>query len=121
MNVDCYTAPAACLPVASEDHAEETYEWLSKGSSRIWRGSLANNDWRHLGKGAWQPKQSAVKQNKKQRSHQPQQPRGRPPKQSGRAQPANSKRSRPSLVKDGKLLEKEIDIMGHHFASRCAP
>ena len=92
--------PPMSLLAASEEHAVETYEWLSKGSSRIWRGSLANSDWRHLGKGAWAPKQGAAKRNKKTRSQQQQQPRGRPPKH--RAQPASSKRSRPSSIKDGK-------------------
>ncbi|KAK9806214.1 hypothetical protein WJX72_005677 [[Myrmecia] bisecta] len=40
---------------ATEDE-EEVIEWLRKSSSRIWRGSMATKDWRHLGKGAWQPR-----------------------------------------------------------------
>ncbi|KAK9830353.1 hypothetical protein WJX72_011216 [[Myrmecia] bisecta] len=35
--------------------------WLPKESDRIWRGSYKGKDWRHLGDGAWEPKQKAKK------------------------------------------------------------
>ena len=31
-------------------------EWVSKRSSRIWRGSLAGEVWKYLSNGAWAPK-----------------------------------------------------------------
>eukprot|EP00879_Flechtneria_rotunda_P021054 GHRR01022180.1.p1 GENE.GHRR01022180.1~~GHRR01022180.1.p1 ORF type:complete len:273 (+),score=65.75 GHRR01022180.1:708-1526(+) len=31
--------------------------WVKKASSRVWRGSYANSDWQHLGKGAWKPRE----------------------------------------------------------------
>ncbi len=29
---------------------------MKRASSRIWRGSYKSHDWKHLGKGAWEPK-----------------------------------------------------------------
>eukprot|EP00983_Pelagomonas_calceolata_P104416 1159023-Pelagomonas_calceolata.AAC.2 len=49
--------PFAVLPSTGVNGAhKERHEWLSKGSSRLWRGSMRNSSWRHIGKGAWEPR-----------------------------------------------------------------
>lgn len=35
-------------------------EWLKKSSSRVWTGSYKSSDWKHLGKGAWEPRVKAA-------------------------------------------------------------
>ncbi len=46
-----------CVACAGVNGAhKERQEWLSKGSSRLWRGSMRNSSWRHIGKGAWEPR-----------------------------------------------------------------
>ena len=42
---------------AATDQACEKQEWVSKRSSRIWRGPLASKCWRYLADGAWVPRQ----------------------------------------------------------------
>ncbi|GFH15319.1 uncharacterized protein HaLaN_11523 [Haematococcus lacustris] len=49
------------FPGANGRRSSEIMEWMKKGSSRIWRGSLKSSHWRHLGKGAWEPKLPAKK------------------------------------------------------------
>lgn len=52
---DALRALPTC-PAGVNGRHKERKEWLSKASSRIWRGSLKSSDWRHLGKGAWAPR-----------------------------------------------------------------
>jgi len=37
---------------------EDTKEWVSKTSSRLWFGDYAMRSWKYLGKGSWRPKPS---------------------------------------------------------------
>lgn len=52
LSMVCY-----CVAYAAVDEKQDHVEWVKKSSSRIWRGSYRNGDWRHLGKGAWAPRE----------------------------------------------------------------
>jgi hypothetical protein len=58
------------LPVTAEGRGRNTYHWLSKGSTRIWRGSMAGRDWNYKGKGAWEPKTGSSRGPTTARPHQ---------------------------------------------------
>lgn len=71
------------FPAPTEDD-KEVREWVSKTSSRIWRGSLKSKDWKYLGKGAWEPRASAVKTNRaKSRAAKPKRRRPAGPRRTG--------------------------------------
>ncbi len=56
-----YFAIPSCNPfTAVEDGGKDVTQWVHKASSRIWRGSLKSRDWKYLGKGAWEPRNSGV-------------------------------------------------------------
>lgn len=46
---------------ATNKKKKDQVEWVLKTSSRIWRGSYRNGDWKHLGKGAWAPREAPSK------------------------------------------------------------
>jgi hypothetical protein len=47
----------ALAPAAITPKGRDIIEWVNKGSSRIWRGSYGTSDWKHLGRGAWEPRE----------------------------------------------------------------
>jgi hypothetical protein len=53
-------------------------EWVKRSSSRIWRGSYKMCDWRHLGKGAWAPRNKPSRKGRRSRrpNGQPRRPNG---------------------------------------------
>lgn len=67
-----------CHPPHKADHhmtsaaatlgAQDKQEWVSKHSSRIWRGTLASKKWRYIADGAWAPREPARKSRSKSQS-----------------------------------------------------
>jgi len=44
-----------------KENEDETQQWVSKLSGRIWYGEYRSKAWKYLGKGSWRPKASAKK------------------------------------------------------------
>ncbi len=53
-----WVVPCVRVPSGGKGRTKSKQEWFNKASSRIWRGSLKSHDWRHLGRGAWEPRKA---------------------------------------------------------------
>jgi hypothetical protein len=57
LSCTCHSYIFSCRADPDGGRADLLRTWVSKTSSRIWRGSYAHGDWQFLGKGAWKPRQ----------------------------------------------------------------